>query len=103
MRAKTVGLVALLCGCAALSAACNSVPLLGFGSSHATPKDTEPPNWNPTFGPDKYFYFWRIAEDQAGVKKGKVMREEIQATGTPTVYWTGQDGKCVGCGRSAKK
>ena len=97
MKIRTAGLLTMLATCAAFSAACNDIPLLGFGGSHATPKDTEPPGWNPGYGADKYFYFWRIDEDQSGVKKGKIMREEIQATGTPTVYWQGQDGKCVGC------
>lgn len=89
------GVVMLLCLSMGASA-CNEIPL--FGQDHQPePADTAPPGWDPGFGIDRYFYFWRIQQNQAGEEKGVIWRQEIQATTPPEPFWSAPSGKCVGC------
>jgi hypothetical protein len=91
MKTKTI-----LIFIAALLAGCNDIPLFGDGGED-DPPDTQPPNWDPTFGNDRFFYFWRIQENQAGEEKGVIYRQEIQTTTPPEQFWIAPSGKCVGC------
>lgn len=99
MKARTTVLIAILAGASALSTACgNDINLFGKNSK-PTPVDTAPPGWDPSFGNDKYFYFWRIGADQANNLKGRIWREPIDESSPPTEYWkgSGPNYKCVGC------
>lgn len=75
---------------------CNEIPLLG-GGRNDEPADEAPPDWDPTYGPDRYFYFWRIQQNQAGEEKGVIYRQEIQTQTSPEPFWNAPSGKCVGC------
>ncbi len=75
---------------------CNDIALLG-GGRHEDPPDVAPPDWDDSFGDDKYFYFWRIQQNQAGEEKGVIYRQEIQTTTPPEQFWIAPSGKCVGC------
>lgn len=91
MKTKTI-----LIFITALLAGCNDISLFGNGGED-DPPDTQPPNWDPTYGPDRYFYFWRIQQSQAREEKGVIYRQEIQTTTPPEQFWIAPSGKCVGC------
>lgn len=80
-------------------AACNDIPLFG-ADAQPKPRDTPPPDWDSTYGPDEWFYFWRILPDfSQGHDKGKgvVMRQKIDGSDEPEQFWVAPSGKCVGC------
>lgn len=96
MNARVPARLALLLVSVALAAGCNDIALFGADKQDAPP-DRAPDGWNPTFGADKYFYFWRIQQNQAGEDKGVIFRQEIQTTAPPAPFWSAPSGKCVGC------
>lgn len=77
---------------------CNEIDLFG-ADAQPRPRDTPPPGWDPTFGPDKFFYFWRIVPNYtAGTEgKGVIFRQRIDGAGEPEPFWVAPSGKCVGC------
>ncbi len=93
---RRLGRAALAAAIALAAGACNDSWL--FGRDHQDPPpDREPPDWDGTFGDDHYFYFWRIATDQAGNEKGRIYRHEIGSSSAPEPFWSAPSGKCVGC------
>lgn len=96
---QQLGLWGLLVGCGVAGAACNDIPLFGQ-DAQPKPQDTRPPDWDDSYGLDKYFYFWRIVPDYSqGHDKGKgvVFRQEIDGANEPEQFWVAPSGKCVGC------
>ena len=86
----------LLAMSALLLTGCNEFSLFG-NKPEPTPPDTEPPGWDNTYGQDKYFYFWRVTENQAGQQKGVIYRADIFQEEEAEPFWVSPTGKCVGC------
>lgn len=96
MKSRALSSLVILLAATTFAVGCNDIPL--FGADHQDPPpDKAPDNWDPTFGLDKYFYFWRIQQNQAGQDKGVIYRQEIQTAVPPTPFWSAPSGKCVGC------
>lgn len=96
---KRSGLLLVIVASSLAATACNDIPLFGQ-DAQPKPQDTRPPDWDPTFGDDKYFYFWRILPDVSqGHDKGKgvVFRQLIGGDEEPQQFWVAPSGKCVGC------
>lgn len=99
MNASRAVLLVLSLAAALGGAGCNEIGLFGEDAK-PKPADTPPPNWDPTFGDDEWFYFWRIIPDFAAGNDGKgvIMRAKIDGTGTAEQFWVSpEEGKCVGC------
>ena len=82
---------------ALLGTGCNDFKLFGGGGGTNVTPDKEPPNWDDSYGEDKYFYFWRVVANQAGEDKGTIFRKNIFNEEPPEPFWVSPNGKCVGC------
>jgi Tol biopolymer transport system component len=91
------GLASALAALTLLAAAGCGNQFTLFGTKPKPKPDIAPEDWDPGYGTDKYYYFWRVQESQLGEEKGTIFRKNIHTSAPPEPFWVSPEGKCVGC------